>query len=184
MGCGANLRSIALANAIRGVLGTSAVLREALDADSAQALKVLEVNEAGTLTPVLQKLPGHTLAMYPAIDMHRMPYESELFDLVVHSDTLEHVDDPVHALTECWRVLRKGGALCFTAPTIVGRLSRSRAGLPKSFHGNAEVGSDDFSVKTEFGADIWVSVCRAGFEKLTLHVVEFPAALAIAACRS
>ena len=40
------------------------------------------------------------------------------FDLVVHSDTLEHVPDPLRALQECRRVLRPGGALCFTVPTL------------------------------------------------------------------
>jgi YHS domain-containing protein len=40
-------------------------------------------------------------------------------------------------LTECRRVPRPGGVLCFTVPIVVGRLSRRREGLAKSFHGTA-----------------------------------------------
>src|SRR5208282_3830755 len=42
--------------------------------------------------------------------------------LVIHSDTLEHVERPVRALEECRRVLAPGGRVCFTVPIIVGRL--------------------------------------------------------------
>jgi len=41
-------------------------------------------------------------------------------DLIVHSDTLEHVDDPVAALTECRRIATPSGACCFTIPIIAG----------------------------------------------------------------
>ena len=58
---------------------------------------------------------------------------SGTYDLVVHSDTLEHVPDPVRALQECRRVLRPLGACCFTVPIVVGRLTRSHqpAQLPR-----------------------------------------------------
>ena len=75
------------------------------------------------------------------------------FDLVVHSDTLEHVPDPLRGLSECRRVLRPNGGLCFTVPVIVGRLTRSRTVLPKSFHGMETTLSDDWAVQTEFGGD-------------------------------
>jgi SAM-dependent methyltransferase len=181
--CGANLRSIALANAIRNALGTRLTLEQFILTDAANVLSVLEINEAGTLTPTLRKLRGHCLAMYPDVDMHAMPYTDGQFDLVLHSDTLEHVSRPVRALAECRRVLRLGGWLCFTVPTIVGRLTRSRAGLEKSFHGNPEIPSDDFLVHTEFGADMWTAVIKGGFSDVTINTVEFPAALAISATR-
>jgi SAM-dependent methyltransferase len=113
--------------------------------------------------------------------LHDMPYPDASFDLVVHSDTLEHVSQPIRALSECRRVLRAGGWLCFTVPTIVGRLSRSRAGLRKSFHGSASTGSDDYLVHTEFGADMWTFVVAAGFSSLRIHTVSFPDAIAISA---
>ncbi len=67
--------------------------------------------------------------------MHAIPYAAGTFDIVVHSDTLEHVENPVHALAECRRVLKPGGALCFTVPIIVGRLTRNRKGLPPELPG-------------------------------------------------
>jgi SAM-dependent methyltransferase len=179
--CGANLRSIALADAIRSAFGTSRTLSVLMAGGIPEGYSMLEINEAGTLSPALRKLPGHVLAVYPEVDMHAMPYASGQFDMVVHSDTLEHVAQPIRALAECRRVLKSGGWLCFTIPTIVGRLSRNRAGLEKSYHGDVTNHSSDYMVHTEFGADMWTTVLEAGFKAVTIHAVEFPAALALSA---
>ena len=179
--CGANLRSIALADAIRAASGTALTLTEFARTAEAASLTLLEINEAGDLSTVLRQLPGHILAAYPAVDMRALPYPDGSFDLVVHSDTLEHIANPIRALEECWRVLRPGGALCFTIPTVIGRLSRSRDGLPKSYHGSADTGSDDYAVQTEFGADMWTYVMRAGFAEVAINAVGYPAGLALSA---
>lgn len=144
-------------------------------------LRILDLNGAEGLSVTLSALPGYRRGDYPEVDMHDLPFEDGSYDLVIHSDTLEHVSDPVKALKECRRLLAAEGRLCFTVPAIVGRLSRSRQGLAKSYHGNPEDGRDDFLVHTEFGADAWCYVMRAGFTKLTLNQVNFPAALAITA---
>jgi SAM-dependent methyltransferase len=182
--CGANLRSIALADAIRAAVGTSFTLQKFISIASPTAISILEINEAGSLSPFLREMKGHVLAIYPDVDIHAMPYADGQFDMVVHSDTLEHVAQPIRALTECRRVLKSGGWLCFTVPTIVGRLTRGRAGLEKSFHGNSDITSDDFLVHTEFGADMWTTVVQAGFAAVVIHAVEFPAALALSAQKS
>jgi SAM-dependent methyltransferase len=182
--CGANLRSIALADAIRAAVGTSFTLQKFISIASPTAISILEINEAGSLSPFLRELNGHVLAIYPDVDIHAMPYADGQFDMVVHSDTLEHVAQPIRALTECRRVLKSGGWLCFTVPTIVGRLTRGRAGLEKSFHGNSDITSEDFLVHTEFGADMWTTVVQAGFSAVVIHAVEFPAALALSAQKS
>jgi ubiquinone/menaquinone biosynthesis C-methylase UbiE len=123
----------------------------------------------------------YTFGAYPDVDMRDLPYPDGSFVLVVHSDTLEHVPNPISALLECHRVLQVGGAACFTIPIIVGRMSKSREGLPKSFHGNEAQSPDDFVVHTEFGADAWTYVLSAGFSRVELHTVEFPAAIALLA---
>lgn len=105
----------------------------------------------------------------------QISYPSGTFDIVIHSDTLEHVPNPVHALSECRRVLKPGGALCFTVPIIVGRMTRDRAGLPKSYHGDPTTATDDLIVRTEFGADAWTYVMEAGFNRVTIHAVGYPA---------
>ncbi len=182
--CGANLRSIALSNAIRSFMGSDLLLRELAIHITASRVTVLELNEAGSLSSILRTMPRYTFGAYPEVDMRALPYPDSSFDLVVHSDTLEHVPNPVSALRECHRVLKVNGALCFTVPIIVGRMSRSREGLPKSFHGNEAQSPDDFVVHTEFGADAWTYVSHAGFNKVEFHTVEFPAAIALLARKS
>lgn len=179
--CGANLRSIALANALRSFLGESATLKDVVAARSTQELEILEINEAGTLTPMLRQLGKYTYAAYPDVDMHALPYDAETFDLVIHSDTLEHVEQPIHALKECRRVLKPGGAVCFTVPVIVGRMSRSRKGLGNSYHGNPATSKYDYVVQTEFGADAWTCAMEAGFAEVAIHVLDYPAATAFLA---
>ena len=38
----------------------------------------------------------HRRVNYPEVDMHYLNDLGQQYDLVVHSDTLEHVDNPVH----------------------------------------------------------------------------------------
>ena len=179
--CRSNLRSVALANAIRTALGVKGHLLPFIAREKARDVSILEINEAGSLSPVLSRFPGYTFAAYPQVDMHALPYPDEAFDLVVHSDTVEHVENPVHALQECRRVLKTGGALCFTVPIIVARLSRSRAGLPPSYHGSEASKPEDYMVYTEFGSDAWTYVMNAGFNQVELHAVEYPAGIAMLA---
>jgi SAM-dependent methyltransferase len=181
--CGANLRSVALAKAILATVGAEGSLAHFASSAAASGLKLLELNEAGTLSPYLRRLPGYSFGAYPQVDMHNLPYPDGTFDLVVHSDTLEHVENPAHALQECARVLKPGGSICYTVPVIVGRLSRSRAGLPKSYHGNPAESGDDFVVHTEFGADFWTIPVQSGLSRVTIHTVAYPAATAVSATR-
>jgi ubiquinone/menaquinone biosynthesis C-methylase UbiE len=146
-----------------------------------QKLDILEINEAGMLTPVIKHFGGYIYGAYPEVDIHALPYPDCSFDIVIHSDTIEHVKNPIHALTECRRVLKPDGALCFTVPIIIGRISRSREGLPKSYHGNASTLADDFAVQTEFGADAWTYIFEAGFTDVSIHSFEYPAGIAFLA---
>ncbi|BEV13698.1 class I SAM-dependent methyltransferase [Herbaspirillum sp. DW155] len=129
--CGANLRSIALADAIRHHIGTTDTLLAFASSKDAEKFSILEINEAGNLTQALRRFPHHVFGEYLQVDIHAIPYPDASFDLVVHSDTLEHVPNPVHALQECRRVLNPGGALCFTVPVIVDRMTRNRTGMKK-----------------------------------------------------
>ena len=111
--CGGNLRSIALADAILSACGLDGTLRAFVGSDQPRPIRLLEINEAGTLSPALHRLPGHVFGAYPALDMQAMSYPDASFDLIVHPDTLEHVPDPFQALRECARVPTRAGALCF-----------------------------------------------------------------------
>ena len=135
------------------------------------------------LTQFLSTLPKHCLAKYPQVDMTRMPYLDRSYDLVVHSDTLEHIARPVAALAECYRVLAPGGYCVFTIPVIVGRMTRSREGLPPSYHGHPNQRSADFAVQTEYGCDAWKHLILAGFDECRLITPEYPSAFAFVGAR-
>ena len=179
--CGANTRSIALADAILRYARVNVTLTEWTATEAAQSYSVLEINEAGSLTSVLRKLAGHRLVQHPEYDMMALPFKSGSLDLVVHSDTLEHVPDPAQGLRECRRVLRRGGACIFTVPVVMGRLTRSRKGLPVSLHG-PQGGSDlSMTVHTEFGADVWCKVLESGFDDCRMVTYRYPAGIALVA---
>ena len=180
--CRSTLRCMALATAILRFAGAPGTLADWVRTDAARALSVLEINEAGGVSAFLAQLPRREFALFPRVDMQALPYADGAFDLVVHSDTLEHVADPVRGLAECRRVLRAGGACVYTVPMIVGRHTRSRAGLPPSYHGTPADGAG-YLVHTEFGADAWRWPLAAGFAEVRAVAVEAPAAHAFTAIR-
>lgn len=176
--CGTNYRSMALASAIMCSYQFVGLFEDFVRTADAQQLHVLELNEAGGLTQYLARMPGRILGTYPDVDMMLLPYDDNSFDLVVHSDTLEHVPHPVRGLEETRRVLKEHGICAFTIPIIVGRLSRSRAGLPLIYHGNASDAASDFVVHTEFGSDAWQYAIQAGFTRCEIHALEYPTTMA------
>lgn len=183
LGCENNLRSMVLAKAILHHLGSKDLLTNASKRFRYRNIRILEINQAGNLSPYLSKFKGHALINYPEADMMNLGYGDETWDLVVHSDTLEHVPDPMRGLKENLRILRKGGACIFTIPVIVGRITRSREGLKDSFHGDPKNVANDYRVVTEFGADAWTFVMSAGFETCRIHAMDYPAGIAVEAIK-
>jgi SAM-dependent methyltransferase len=177
--CGVNVRSQALARALLRVFGWDGTLESYVTAPPRPSPRVLEINEAGSLAPWLSRLETHRLARYPEYDMRRLPFPAESFDLVVHSDTLEHVPEPDNALAECRRVLNTRGACVFTVPVLVRRLTRSREGLPASYHGHPDCRDADYVVHSEFGSDVWTGVLRAGFASCEIVPYRYPAGIAL-----
>lgn len=177
--CYNNLRAMGLSAAILQEFQFRGTLEQFCESFS--DIKILEINTAGNLTPYFNKLNSHKLIKYPEYDMLNLDIESESFDLVIHSDTLEHVPNPVIGLAECRRVLRNNGMCIFTVPIIVDRMTRSRIGLVPSYHGQSGVPAEDQVVCTEFGVDIWKTVLKSGFRSCEIFSFEYPAALVLIA---
>jgi SAM-dependent methyltransferase len=174
--CGNNLRGRALADALVRRLGGGPPLLGIWDRVPATA--VLEINPAARLTPMLTGAHRHVLTAFPDVDMHELPFGDGEFDLVVHSDTLEHVADPVRATRECLRVAGSGWVI-FTTPVIGDRLTRDRSGLPASYHGGD---SGPSRVWWEFGYDIVGLLMESGATQVEFSAHVHPYAYAIS-CR-
>lgn len=92
--CKNNLRSMTLAAAMTKAFRFSGNLSALCRTGAGiRSMRVVEINPAGHLTPILGLLPGHELHSYPEFDMQQMNIESASVDIVIHSDTLEHVPD-------------------------------------------------------------------------------------------
>jgi 2-polyprenyl-3-methyl-5-hydroxy-6-metoxy-1,4-benzoquinol methylase len=174
---------MALARAIVRAAGGAGSLADFVASARAKRLRILEVNEAGALSPILARAPGHRLRVWPEVDLLALDEPDESLDVIVHSDTLEHVPDPVAALAECRRALRPGGFVAYTVPMVPGRQTRSRRGLPPSWHGSPQERGDDFLVWTEYGGDAWRDLARAGFDDCRIEVLEHPDAHAFVGVR-
>ena len=180
--CNTHMRGNALAYAILNCLGSKAKSLSELIRNSREdisRLRILEINEAGNLGSFLSQFGGHHRVDYPDVDMHELTNLDQKYDLIVHSDTLEHVVNPVHALYQCKSVLSENGHLIYTVPVLSSRLTRDRTGLSTSSH--SKVSRADYIVSTEFGADFWCYPLEAGFQNIQLFSLHYPIALAIAA---
>lgn len=176
--CGSNLRSMALAAALLAESNIKVSLIDAISNGYFNKYKVLEINEAGHLTQHLKKIVGYTYIQYPEFDMTNLSLNDDSFDVVIHSDTLEHVNNPVRGLAECRRVLAIDGKCYFTVPVIVDRFTRSRDGLAASYHCSPDGFDSGMLVHTEFGVDVWKYPLIAGFSSIGIHALDYPAGLA------
>lgn len=184
LNCNCTLRVMTLASALLFLLCSRDCFAGEVEAAQSgetelASWQTLELNSAGDLAPFLAQLPRHTLGAYPEVDMQAMPYGDDSFDLIVHSDTLEHVPDSLAALRECHRVLRPGGAMVYTVPVVFGRPTRSRADLKPSFHGSILRRSADYLVQREYGTDFMLEPAQAGFESVSMHALLFPESTAL-----
>jgi SAM-dependent methyltransferase len=183
--CRNNLRSMTLAAAVIGAFGFKGCFEDFCRTNSQiRGLTVIEVNAAGTLTPYLELLSQHARYDFPEIDLQSLNFADDAIDVIIHSDTLEHVPDSKLALKESHRVLKPGGRLFYTVPIVVGRLTRKRNGLPASYHGKPGIPRPDYTVQTEYGADFWCEIFEAGFREVTLTSLIFPASVAISVIKS
>ena len=163
--CGVNLRGQGLAKAIlesRHGFG-EASLKSWVEVANADRLAVCELNKCHELHHTLTGLDNLTYAEYGTKtqqNIEKMTYQSNTFDLLLHSETIEHVNDAAGAADECRRVIKPDGLVLFTTPVIWGRKTRRRAAadgdairhlLEPSYHDRPTV---DYLVFHEYGRDL------------------------------
>ncbi len=170
--CGSSRRIRLLAAALLSLYAeTARSVRELVTEDRFRSLDVAEVNAVGRMHPFVAPHPRLTSVEYPEQDLQSLTWEDASFDLLLTSDTLEHVPDLDAALGEIRRVLRSGGRHVFTVP-VDPRLSatRSRAGLPEQHHGR---GGGPYALVTrkadllahwDIAPDLPARMREAGFE--------------------
>ena len=188
--CGAKLRARRLARVLldRFPIGSPpAPARSVADwvVDPAiRDLRVAEINVVEGLHGVLGRLPRHAYSEFREClapgevlegvrseDLGRLTYPDESFDLVLTSETLEHVPDLEAALREVRRVLVPGGWHLFTVPLLPGvaatfarTVVRPDGTLEHRATPIRHPGGDvDYLVFTEFGADLPELLRAAGF---------------------
>lgn len=104
-------------------------------------------------------------------DVQRLSYRDASFDLVTHTEVLEHVPDEARALAELLRVLRPGGTMIFTVPMHSGPTTVVRARmiggkvehlLEPVYHSDP-LSADGVLAFRDYGSDIADRVREAGF---------------------
>jgi SAM-dependent methyltransferase len=189
-GCGAKLRARRLARVLLtsypGHDGrTLPSIRDWVDDPRVRRLRIAEINRIDGLHEQLSRLPDLAYSDYApgqppgsaaggvrSEDLTRLTYADEQFDLVVTSESLEHVPDLARALREIHRVLKPGGTHIFTIPQVPGvpktfaRTVLRDDGSPEHLappirHPGGDVG---YPVFTEVGADFPDYLNQAGFQ--------------------
>ena len=107
-------------------------LEQLMNEPSFSELKILEVNEIGSFGSfhaILKKHPsvittryvpggafGSTLDGSSIQDFEALTFEDDSFDLIIHSEVLEHIPRLEKAKSEMYRTLKPGGDCMFTIP--------------------------------------------------------------------
>jgi len=173
--CGANRRVRRMAEVLVSLYAEHArSIAELVREERFRRLEIAEINSIGRMHAFLADHPRLAYSEYPEEDLMELSYADASFDLVLTSDTLEHVPDPRRALRETRRVLRAGGRHVFTVPHDPRRArTRSREGLPAQHHGRGGgpyalvTRQADMLAHTDFGADVEDVLRETGFEPET-----------------
>ena len=131
--CNATLRYRDQAAAILSqfALGAEACLDDFVASEECRRLSVLEAAIRGPFIRRFRGLPRYTRSyLFEDVaigdvkdgvicqDLERLTFPDESFDLIVTSDVMEHVANPIAAIAEVARVLKRGGAHVFSIPIL------------------------------------------------------------------
>jgi SAM-dependent methyltransferase len=189
--CGATLRARRLAHVLLALYAVgdppapARSLARWVEATKIQSLRIAEINRIEALHEQLRCLPcfsssdyhhgakpGSIVGGVQSEDLTALTYADASFDVVLTSETLEHVAHLDIALREIRRVLAPGGLHIFTIPqlpqishtftrSIVQPDGSIADRVPRICHPGGDLG---YPVFTEFGSDLRELFERAGFE--------------------
>ncbi len=176
--CGASPVHVSLGRALRKV-GTLAGLDACeLSARGPLAAHLRKHARSVALSEYFADLPpGGVRAGVRCEDVQQLSYADASFDLVTHTEVLEHVPDDARAFAELHRVLRPGGWLLFTVP-LYGAATLERARLrdgaiehlaPPVYHGDPARGGEPVLAFRDYGQDIASRLLAAGFAQVWIE---------------
>jgi SAM-dependent methyltransferase len=177
--CGCSLRSRLIAKAILAAYpeSESKYFVDWVEWATSKNISIAEINYCGELHKFLSQIPGTIVSQYyestwrakianivkgiKSVDINHTNYPDDRFDLVLHTEVLEHIDDAEGALAECRRIIKPGGKCLFTIPILMDRQTKRKASIDPStgkvifygepsFHGRE---MDKNYVFWEFGSD-------------------------------
>lgn len=206
LSCGGSIRGRMFALALLKWIGVSqgivaCGMKSLVRHPRVMELKIAEINSCGPLHKHLKKLKNLAYSEYSPDDgatrhedLLALSYPDEKFDIILHSDTLEHIPDVDRALFELRRVLKPGGAMIFSIPVVRdGRSTLVRASLQNgiltehltpSYHGGSYQKTQQYLVCSEFGEDFFETVRKSGFQLDILEHPTNPAAFTIIAVKA
>ena len=170
--CGASTRERGLWAVLLKHYGERArSAKELVAEDSFSSLRICELNRLNAGHQYLSMAPGLTYTEYPEEDIQALSYADETFDLLITSDTLEHVPDFRLGLRETRRVLRAGGRHILTVPLRPDLpVSQDRQEMDPIYHGMApgplsflRPPTEDMVARHDFALDFVDEVREAGF---------------------
>lgn len=179
--CGNSSRTRTLAQALMQQIQYKGIenFSQWINKTNNEKLKIAEINACGKLHKFLSKNKNIAYSEYPSSrlitriintlrnilkeDITQLTYPDNLFDIVLHSEVLEHVPDIDKAITECRRILKPKGICIFTIPILNNRKTKKCANInmltgeikylkSPSYHGLDK--RNDNLVWWEFGSDI------------------------------
>jgi len=178
--CGSSLRIRRLGAVLMQTLAeisgiSSKSFVELLRNEEFRRLRVAEINACGALHLYLEDhpnlyysewlsdaKPGEVHDGVRCEDLQCLTYPDNYFDIILTSETLEHLPDPDRAWREIYRTLKGGGCHIFTIPIVPSQrdtIQRARIVggrredlLEPAYH--SPWGREDVFVYTDFGTDV------------------------------
>ncbi|OOF91399.1 hypothetical protein ASPCADRAFT_177418 [Aspergillus carbonarius ITEM 5010] len=108
-----------------------------------------------------QSIPNIT---FQVGDIHALPFEDNTFDLVHVHQVLQHISDPVRALTEMRRVVKPGGIVAARESSAMSWYPEGNGGIRKWVELTGRVGREKGG-NPHPGEKIHVWAVEAGFER-------------------